>query len=160
MSLTFLVWCFLFGTIIPSRRNCVVLPTPIPLPHPCPADTRGTPLLAFFSCAQPDFSCPETSQPHGCRSDTLSLTRDPDNTTRHTLCRVHQQLSHLVLSLPSSWQWYTAQHKTAQQVLIFAFLTLSVCVFPFLFGCISVVPLMLYRALVGYCPLFVFVWKL
>lgn len=89
MSLTFLVWCFLFGTIIPSRRNYIVLPTPIPLPHPCPADTQGTPLLALFSCAQPDYSCPETSQPHGCRSDTLSLTRDPDNTARHTLCRIY-----------------------------------------------------------------------
>lgn len=37
-------------------------------------------------CLQPDYSCPEMSQTLASGSEhTLSLTRDPDNTARHTL---------------------------------------------------------------------------
>lgn len=79
---------FLFATILPSRRHRVVPAQPptsgIPPHDSRPADIQGASLLAMFASAQPNYSCRETSRPQGCGSDTLSLKRGPDNTTRHT----------------------------------------------------------------------------
>lgn len=75
----FVWWRFLFGVISPLRGSWIQVHHTA-RPHP----TYSTACL--LPRAQPDYSCPEMSQPHASGSEyTLSLTRDPDNPERHTL---------------------------------------------------------------------------
>lgn len=89
-----------------------------------------TTLAASCVCVQPDYSCPEMSQTLASGSEhTLSLTRDPDNTERHTL------LSHIApvcfsvvfASLLGS-DLPTTAGTPPQQVLASASL-ISICIF-------------------------------